>query len=449
MKLESAGNVIGFPDVAARNGHALKRKQGAESATEEQAKSGFLSLLRSNIEDAEQILSSLEPEETRTPADIEAAQRESLIDLPYFGTLLGAVATKMASASIDEAPRYRGGAVSDDSIQLIEIAREFIEFGEPASSEESALATAEFSLEEARRATANSLAAAQEKGAKPSPVQVLEVTQQQPEATAANSLFLPGEVKGAGPKVAAPGHSSDQKRDIVAGEQDDAAGTVVPFRGTARAETKAENKSFDQGSSEGSDEGNNTQVMPPAIQGDADVFANKVSDRTPSQQIADNIRSAMPAMQSQPVIGGEKTGTIRFKLHPEHLGEIEVNLKIRGDKLEVGIVMERGDSAAAVRDTQEDLRKGLLEQGLSLEMVKVSVDRSIRETSAGGQSDLLQQGNQQPARQDSQAGSSGGASYGRSGTQRNLAAGGEDGNGNTQQTADQPPPRNIRSGVFL
>ncbi len=55
MKLETSGNVIGFPGLAAR-GHAAKHQQAAGMTDEQQAKSGFLSMLRSNLEDAEQLV---------------------------------------------------------------------------------------------------------------------------------------------------------------------------------------------------------------------------------------------------------------------------------------------------------------------------------------------------------------------------------------------------------
>ncbi len=229
---------------------------------------------------------------------------------------------------------------------------------------------------------------------------------------------------------------------------------MIPFRGPVHAEAKSDSASLDHGMSDGPEDQSDVQSQAQAVTTDADVFTAKLTDKPPSQQIADNIRQAVPALQAQPPHNGEKASTLRFKLQPENLGDIEVKLKIRGDKLEIGIVMERGEAAGAVRQAQDDLRKGLGEQGLSIDMIDVSVmARPVREASASSQSDLMQQGNQQPSRQDAQAGSSGGASYGRSGmqsgSQGNSGARREDGHGNLQRFAEEPAPRSVRSGVFL
>lgn len=458
MKLETSGNVIGFPGIAAR-GNAAKRQHDLGMPDEQQAKSGFLSMLRSNIEDAEQLVSSLEPGEERAPSELEASRREGMVDTTYFGTLIGAVATKMASASLGDMPADEAEIPAVPSFQVIDKARQFLmDDDEAPDTAETAETGKAFGKALRNELAPPAMTEADDTAPAPTPVKVLELNlpeqaEAQANALKSNSFVIQGEPKIITPKGV--GHSGhDGKPDAVANETESSTGTVVPFRGALHADAKSDSRSSDQGASDQSDDQPDVQVQTASVQTDADLFTTKAADRSPTQQIADNIRQAVPALQSQPLHNGEKAATIRFKLQPENLGDVEVRLKIRGDKLEVGIIMERGDAAGSVRQAQDDLRKSLSEQGLTLDMIDVSLaSRPVREASASSQSDLMQQGNQQPSRQDAQAGSSGGASYGRSGmqsgSQGNSGAGREDGNGNLQRFAEEPVPRSVRSGVFL
>ncbi|MBL8791156.1 MAG: flagellar hook-length control protein FliK [Rhizobiales bacterium] len=450
MKLETSGNVIGFPDVAAR-GQALKRKLGAENAAEQEAKSGFLSMLRSNLEDAEQIVSALEPTEDRPSSESEASRREGMLDFHYFGTLVGAVATKIASVSLTDVPPEGTEIPAVPSLQVIDKARQFLMDDDEIEVE------AEGDVKAARPTLPEVLPLPEADEGEPveRPLKILEINlpeQARAESVAlkSNSFVVQGETKTIAPR--AMGHEKPADAQDVAVPEEDADNTVVQFRSTARSDNKGGSPSFEQGT-DGPDDEIEAQPAAQTVQGDIEVFTNRPADKPPAQQIADNIRQAVPVLHAQPAQGGEKAATIRFKLQPENLGEIEVKLKLRGDKLEVGIIMERGDAAGAVRLAQDDLRKGLGEQGLTVELMDISVAaRSVRETASTGQSDLMQQGNQS-SRQDWQSGSTGGASHGRSGTQSGgqgrAPAGREDGNGNVQRFAEEPAPRSLRSGVFL
>lgn len=444
MKVETSGNVIGFPDVNARGGYASRRKQGGEYPAEEAHSPGFLSTLRNNVENAEQLVSRLEPGEQLSIDESDASRREDMLDIPFFGTLLGAVATKMASASIMEQHRSAGQGTQ---LRIVEIARDIEldnsldEGGLPASGLGKAKRgekDAELWSQSLDDVTGEGALEFPEAGI--SKVGDIQLLQTDPMRLAARHGL-----RSTGAKLDATSDDTDGLKLRASSQHEINRSQRLSNRDAMKTDVDTPDQ---DGSTQ--DETLAQEPESHAVGVDADTYSTRNSDRTPTQQIAENIKAAIPTL----ALSGqdrtlEKTGTIRFKLHPENLGDVEVTLKVRGDKLEIGIVMERSDAARVIMDAQDDLRSGLNVQGLSLEFMDISVGSFAREAGFGDQPDLSQQGGQQSLRQDSQAGTSGSTLQGRSGSQNKPDAWVEDGNVNSRRFVEENAPRILRNGLYL
>lgn len=455
MKLETAGNVIGFPDVAAKGGHGFEHQPDAETAADEQRQAGFFSMLRKNLESAEQIVSVLEPGEERPSKEEETFHREGLLDISYFGTLLGAIATKMAATPLRETPRNWQTTVSGLALKPTDMAREFAVHGRSEGEDGKIPPGVNALSQQFESAELSAFSVSRANHPAPNSVRVLEMSVPETamidaEESTPNWLVVQGNIRSIATRFSGNEPFPQQTRDAAESEKGDPAQVVFHVRGPARTEVAADSKSFQRDSSDSSSNDALLQTAPEVMQVFDSALPGRTIDKPPSQQIADNINSAIFSIDhSRPLNSGEKIGTIKFKLHPENLGEIEVHIKIIGDKVEVGIVMERGEATRAVRQARDDLRVGLVEHGLSLEMFDVSVVRPVRETPVGGPSDMLQQGNQQSGWNDTSANASGDTFYSRSGNQSGSGNGGEDENDTIQHVVEESSPRRQRSGVFL
>jgi flagellar hook-length control protein FliK len=64
-------------------------------------------------------------------------------------------------------------------------------------------------------------------------------------------------------------------------------------------------------------------------------------------------------------------GEARIRLHPEHLGEVRVSVRIDGDRVSTLLQVERADVQRAIESQSETLRAGLTAQGFTLEHLSV------------------------------------------------------------------------------
>jgi flagellar hook-length control protein FliK len=64
-------------------------------------------------------------------------------------------------------------------------------------------------------------------------------------------------------------------------------------------------------------------------------------------------------------------GEARIRLHPEHLGEVRVSVRIDGDRVSALLQVERADVQRAIESQSETLRAGLTAQGFTLEHLSV------------------------------------------------------------------------------
>jgi len=436
MKLETVGNVIGFPDVNVRNAHAIRRAQGARPTGEESEKNGFLSLLRTNVENAEQLLLDHESAEERNLSDAESSRREEMLDIPFFGTLLGAVATKMASTSLQD-----GQVVQNLEMELSERSEITTKSGpRMISGQENAEVSALHRNRKSDFAVAEEIRHFQHSKKPENAVEILEVSGDETRKT----LSLKD---GNAWRGVAPVKSQFLSHDTISMNDESTPVAAHDHKASVKSAHGADLSGEEQSSP---DENRKDASASAATFVEGMGTSGKASERTPSQQIADNIKAAIPLLYVENTAqGSTKSGTIRFKLHPENLGEIEVSLKMTGDKVEVSLVLERMEAARAISATQDDLRAGLSDQGLTLDLVDVSVGKLNRDVSPGPSGNQLPQSGQQSQNYQTNAGSFGAASQGRPGSYNRSATALEDENGNIQRQGGDRSARILRSGLYL
>jgi flagellar hook-length control protein FliK len=71
-------------------------------------------------------------------------------------------------------------------------------------------------------------------------------------------------------------------------------------------------------------------------------------------------------------------GEARIRLHPEHLGEVRVSVRIDGDRVSALLQVERADVRRAIEAQSDVLRAGLTAQGLVLEHLSVRQEVTVR-----------------------------------------------------------------------
>lgn len=115
--------------------------------------------------------------------------------------------------------------------------------------------------------------------------------------------------------------------------------------------------------------------------------AIELAIRTQAQSRLEPSSSAMPQQVSgAPVLGMQAAGTasageaaksLRIKLHPAHLGEVDVHLSMRGTSLRVQLRAETPEAKQALKSTFFELRETLSMYGLKLEGLAVDLIPNI------------------------------------------------------------------------
>lgn len=123
--------------------------------------------------------------------------------------------------------------------------------------------------------------------------------------------------------------------------------------------------------------------------------------------------------------GGAALKTLTIQLQPEHLGTLEVSMRLREGKLAIELVASKPEAAAALTQDRETLRKVLEGAGFSMDDAAVTI--AVRDAATAGRV------------ADTAPGSQSGGGEGRSSSSGDLSRQGN-GNGAAGRERDRPEP---------
>jgi flagellar hook-length control protein FliK len=98
------------------------------------------------------------------------------------------------------------------------------------------------------------------------------------------------------------------------------------------------------------------------------LVAPALDTGTPAADDREVVPQLVRAMRTQFRAG---IGEARIRLHPEHLGEVRVSIRIDGDRVSALLQVERADVQRAIESQSDTLRAGLTAQGFTLEHLSV------------------------------------------------------------------------------
>lgn len=112
---------------------------------------------------------------------------------------------------------------------------------------------------------------------------------------------------------------------------------------------------------------------------------------------------------SQKIIYSHRRGLHRLKmnLNPANLGQVDIELKVEGERLTAHLRLENRDSFQAVAEDIESLKQALTDSGIELANITVALDDSSSGATEFAQLSSLNKAAAQPARDDKPAGHEG------------------------------------------
>ena len=128
---------------------------------------------------------------------------------------------------------------------------------------------------------------------------------------------------------------------------------------------------------------------PPAVFSDT-LSSLTPPDARPLQPLADNADFAQRLGQRMMVMSDNGLQTARIKLHPEHLGPLDIRVQIEDDTAKVWFNVQHGQTRDAVEQALPRLKEMFAEQGLQLTRSEVGSG----EHSAGDPSQQMAEGSQ-------------------------------------------------------
>ena len=105
----------------------------------------------------------------------------------------------------------------------------------------------------------------------------------------------------------------------------------------------------------------------------APPFSNPAAGAEASGASVQQTWNAMRGQLQQGILSAAQSGSsqLRLALNPPNLGQLQVNLSLRGDVLQATVVTGNSSVAAAVNTNLADLQQTLAQHGLNLQHVQV------------------------------------------------------------------------------
>jgi len=112
---------------------------------------------------------------------------------------------------------------------------------------------------------------------------------------------------------------------------------------------------------------------PPGVPGMVPPFSNPATAGETAGISVDQTWSAMRGQLQQGILAAAQSGAsqLRLALNPPSLGQLQVNLMLKGDVLQATVVTANNSVAAAVNNNFGDLQQALAQHGLNLQNVQV------------------------------------------------------------------------------
>lgn len=446
-----SGQVIAFPSTtpSLAGGRDRTHSEGGSSSNKNLAADEFLTVLRTNVAQAEGVVAGAKEEQSNDESEPDAQAREEMLETSFFGSFLGSVEERMAAFMLRQPTTARAAA----------------DLGHASAANRVGGVTAGTS----RLSAAGQVAQLRLSGHTRVPGGQATSMISDSHGVARRS-FSGGDMNLSrqepammNPDIKVSELSWDEgseAREGVTRSEHDSKLPVLEAVASNRSPELRHGLVHQVNSRHRERQGEWERPVSEPVVHDATVPLSEVAelhslDRRPeptsaATQIAENIRTAAsPAVDPRISLPGEIHKSIKFKLHPEHLGDVEVRLQITGEKIAVSIKLERAEVATEIEQAKDDLCDMLDGCGIVVDFIEVGVSRSQREPLPANQSSMPTADalpNRLDDQRDSAAGNNGDSHQGAPGSDRYER---NDGKENLLVASDVSPRHLNRSGIFL